>query len=66
LTTAPIRKNKAPYSGCNVLDGTKASNDWETGFVKSKDLPRLKNPAKGYIVSANNRLGPDNMNVDLG
>lgn len=67
LTTAPIRKNKTPYTGCLVLDGTTSSNDWEEGqYVKSKDLPRLKNPSKGYIVSANNRLAPDNVNIDLG
>lgn len=65
LATHPIRKNKTPYIGCNVIDGTTSANDWD-GYVKPKDLPKMKNPKKGYIVSANNRLGPDNMKNDLG
>ena len=51
--------------GCNVLDGTTSANDWE-GILPAKELPRMKNPAKGYIVSANNRLVPDNVKSDLG
>lgn len=31
FVTAPIRKNKAPYSGCFVKDGTISDNDWEEG-----------------------------------
>jgi acyl-homoserine lactone acylase PvdQ len=65
MATAPIRRNKRPYSGCFVQDGSKSENDWE-GFIKTKDLPKLKNPSKGYIVSANNRLAPDNVKLDLG
>ena len=65
LTTAPVRKNKNPYSGCNVLDGTNTDNDWD-GYLPAKDLPRLKNPKKGYIVSANNRLAPDTTKFDFG
>jgi penicillin G amidase len=67
LSTGPIRKNKTPYSGCFVLDGTTTANDWEEGkYIPSKDLPKLKNPSKGYIVSANNRLAPDNVKYDMG
>jgi penicillin G amidase len=50
----PIRKNLKPYAGCRVHDGTKSDNDW-IGFVKPKDLPRIVNPKKGFIVTANNR-----------
>ena len=50
----PIRKNSKPYSGCRVLDGTTSENDW-IGFVKPSDLPRVINPKKGFIVTANNR-----------
>lgn len=50
----PIRKNSKPYTGCRVLDGTTSDNDW-IGFVKPTDLPRVINPKKGYIVTANNR-----------
>jgi acyl-homoserine lactone acylase PvdQ len=51
---APIRKNPAPYTGCKVLDGTTSANDW-VGYIAPKDLPRVINPKKGYIVTANNR-----------
>lgn len=50
----PLRKSSKPYSGCRVLDGTVSDNDW-IGWVKPKDLPRVINPKKGYIVTANNR-----------
>ncbi len=61
----PIRKDRKPYTGCKVLDGTKSDNDW-IGYVKPKDLPRVINPKKGFIVTANNRQMPDNVNIDLG
>jgi penicillin G amidase len=61
----PIRKSKNPYSGCRVLDGTKSDDDW-IGWVKPKDLPRVINPKKGYIVTANNRQMPDNVVTDAG
>ena len=50
----PIRKSSKPYSGCRILDGTTSENDW-IGFVKPTDLPRVINPKKGFIVTANNR-----------
>jgi len=34
--------------------------------VATKDLPRLINPQKGYIISANNRLATDHAKTDLG
>jgi penicillin G amidase len=61
----PIRKSKNPYSGCRVLDGTKSDDDW-IGWVMPKDLPRVINPKKGYIVTANNRQMPDNVGLDHG
>jgi penicillin amidase len=48
-----------------VLDGTKTDNDW-VGFVPPKDLPRVINPKKGFIVTANNRQMPDNVKSDYG
>lgn len=54
-----------PYSGCRVLDGTKSDDDW-IGFVKPKDLPRVINPKKGFIVTANNRQMPENVKNDYG
>lgn len=52
--TMPIRKNQKPYTGCRVLDGSKSDDDW-IGYVKPRDLPRVINPKKGFIVTANNR-----------
>jgi penicillin amidase len=50
----PIRKDGLPYTGCRILDGTQTSNDW-IGWLPPKKLPRVINPKKGYIVTANNR-----------
>ena len=53
-TNSAIRKHNKPYTGCKVLDGTTSENDW-VGYIKPEDLPRIVNPKKGYIVTANNR-----------
>jgi penicillin amidase len=63
--TMPIRKSNKPYTGCRILDGSKSDDDW-VGYVKPKDLPRVINPKKGFIVTANNRQMPDNVNIDVG
>ena len=34
--------------------------------MKPRDLPRVINPKKGFIVTANNRQMPDNVNIDAG
>ena len=34
--------------------------------MKPRDLPRVINPKKGFIVTANNRQMPDNVNIDVG
>ena len=54
VSNSPLRKHDKPYTGCRVLDGTTSENDWQ-GYIKPSDLPRIINPKKGYIVSANNR-----------
>lgn len=51
--------------GCRVLDGTTRHHDW-IGYLPAKDLPRVVNPKKGYIVTANNRQMPDNVKSDVG
>ncbi len=65
INNIPLRKNSRLYTGCKVLDGTISENDW-IGFVKPSDLPRVINPKKGYIVTANNRQMPDNVHFDHG
>ncbi len=61
----PIRNNSKPYAGCRILDGTTSANDW-VGYISPKDLPKVINPKKGYIVTANNRQMPDNVHSDHG
>jgi penicillin amidase len=33
--------------------------DWWQGYVPFDVLPRMENPARGYVASANNRVAPD-------
>ena len=61
----PIRKDGKPYTGCRVLNGSTTDTDW-IGFVKPSDLPRVINPKKVFIVTANNRQMPDNVKLDHG
>lgn len=65
MASFPKRKQEIPYVGCYVLDGTKSENDW-IGLQQAKDLPRVINPKKGFIVTANNRVMPDNSKTDVG
>jgi len=54
IGTIPIRDqfNSLP------LDGSDSKNDWK-GFVPGNEMPFVKNPKKGYIVTANNYpMGP--------
>jgi len=61
----PKRKNPSPFSGCRVHDGRTSDNDWE-GIHDASDLPRVINPKKGYIVTANNRPAPEHSRLDIG
>ena len=54
MTPIPRRKNQTPHIGSRVLDGRTTEFDWD-GLLTAKELPRSVNPAKGYIVTANNR-----------
>ena len=65
LADPPMRKNKTPFTGCKVLDGTTTDNDWE-GFLPLSYIPYVVNPKKGFIVTANNRQFPDTVAHDLG
>lgn len=61
----PIRKNQTPFSGCKVHDGSNTDNDW-IGYHHARDLPRVANPKKGFIVTANNRVVPEHSKTDVG
>ena len=65
LSASPQRKNEYPYLGCHILDGTTSEHDWE-GIVDVKTLPRGFNPEKGYYVTANQRIVPENSKFDIG
>ena len=50
----PIRsENSATF----INDGTTSQNDW-LGFVDYEKMPKLFNPNRGYIASANNKTDP--------
>lgn len=63
--TMPIRNNSNLYAGCRVLDGTNTEHDW-LGYHSNDKLPRVMNPKKGYIVTANNRQVPEHFHTDIG
>jgi len=58
LGKIPVRRNVA--DGTRPRDGSKKENDW-LGFVPFEDQPKVINPKKGYIVSANNKISTDNI-----
>lgn len=43
---------KRPGQGRFVLDGSLTANDWQ-GIIPEEDLPRMINPERGYVISAN-------------
>ncbi len=43
---------KRPDQGRFILDGSSTSNDWK-GRIPTEDLPRMINPDRNYVVSAN-------------
>lgn len=49
----PIRKKGD--DGSLPVDGNDPSNDWQ-GFVSQAEMPRVLDPSKGYLVTANQRL----------
>lgn len=62
---APKKKSPISHHGCYVLDGTTSEFDWD-GLKDLKENPYVINPKKGYVVTANNRQYPDNVDSDFG
>ena len=62
----PERKEKTPFIGAQILDGTTAAYDWTGRYYALRDLPKSLNPKKGYIVTANNRQTSDHAKLDTG
>jgi len=50
-----VPKRRDGISGFVPLAGWKKENDWQ-GFHSHKELPRLKNPEKGFFATTNNNL----------
>ena len=48
-------KRRSGISGLIPLPGWEPENDWQ-GFCDYKELPRIKNPDSGFIVTANHDL----------
>jgi len=53
----PLRRDMR--KGAYVKDGTKKENEW-IGFIPWSEHPKIVNPKKGYIHSANNKIATDN------
>jgi penicillin amidase len=51
----PVRP--AAHTGFMPADGTTAADEW-LGFIPYDSLPRIFNPARGYIASANQAIVP--------
>jgi penicillin amidase len=58
----PVRA--AGNNGETPVDGSVSANEWR-GFIPFEDLPRIFNPARGYIVTANNQIVPDEYYAQL-
>ena len=54
----PIRNLAAGHTGLLPVPGT-GEFDWQ-GYIPFEQLPQIYNPERGYIVTANNRIVPDN------
>lgn len=67
VSTMPVRKDKTPFIGHRILDGTKSKFDWAWGdLIPLRDLPKSLNPKKGYLVTANGRQTSDHAKHDYG
>ena len=67
--TGRVPRRRAGATGLVPLPGWKAENDWQ-GFLAPDEMPRVLNPAEGFIATANddlNTLGKaDPINMPMG
>ena len=66
ILSVPVRKDKTPFIGSRVLDGTTTEFDWTNEVVPFRDLPKSLNPKKGYLMTANGRQTSDHAKTDYG
>lgn len=52
ITTQGHIPVKRPGQGRFILDGSTSDNDWK-GLIPSEHLPRMINPERNYVISAN-------------
>ncbi len=50
-----------------MKNGSDPINDW-TGYYEQHEQPRVRDPQKGFIVTANNKMASDNLihNINRG
>ncbi|MCC6975828.1 MAG: penicillin acylase family protein [Anaerolineae bacterium] len=58
----PIRHKD--HSGMSPADGSTKKYDWR-GYIPFEYMPRIYNPARGYIVTANHAIVPPAFNAQL-
>ncbi len=56
--SVPVRSPDHDSAGRLPVDGGLAQNDWQ-GFIPTAELPKVLNPRSGMIVTANNKIVPD-------
>ncbi len=54
LAAVPLRASQDAQQGAAAVDGSRSDMDWR-GFVPMELLPRVVDPARGWIASANHR-----------
>ena len=55
IISAPVRKEKTPFIGSRILNGTTTKFDWTGELMPQSAMPKSLNPKKGYLATANNR-----------
>ncbi len=54
----PIKDDVKDFTGELPVAGWDGKHEWQ-GYVPDSEQPHLRNPQKGYIVNANNKVAPD-------
>ena len=66
IISAPVRKEKTPFIGSRILNGTTTKFDWTGELMPQSAMPKSLNPKKGYLATANNRQTSDHAISDIG
>ncbi len=61
----PVRPRDHPTGGRSAADGRNPAVRW-TGYIPPQHQPQVRNPASGYVVTANARIMPDEYPYYLG